>query len=208
MYPALFTLLDSPQFSPFIQHYGYIGIFIWFITFDQITPFPEEISLIIVGYLSALGAFNPILAAACSLLGFFTIDTIYFLLAKKGSSFIRKKTKGLSKIMERYRQRIKKHSLKAFFVLCFIPRMRLFAPILAGTSDYTYKRFFMLDATALVVFAIIYVSLGYFFSKSLSHLISKVNGLQNIIFVSGIAMVAAVVIVFIIRRNNKSRNKD
>src|SRR5882724_7165480 len=106
MYASFFTLLNSPQFSPFIQHFGYIGIYLWFISFDQITPFPEEISLLIVGYLSALGVFNPILAGACSLLGFFTIDTVYFFLSKKGSAFIRTKTKGLSNLMQRYRGKI------------------------------------------------------------------------------------------------------
>src|SRR6266498_4214264 len=99
MYASFFILLDSPQFSPFIQHFGYIGIYLWFISFDQITPFPEEISLLIVGYLSALGVFNPILAASCSLLGFFTIDTVYFFLFKKGSKWIKKKTKGMSDLM-------------------------------------------------------------------------------------------------------------
>ena len=48
MYAALLTFLDTPQFSPFIQHFGYLGIYIWFITFDQLTPFPEEISLLII----------------------------------------------------------------------------------------------------------------------------------------------------------------
>lgn len=207
MYASFFILLDSPQFSPFIQHFGYIGIYLWFISFDQITPFPEEISLLIVGYLSALGVFNPVLAGACSLLGFFTIDSIYFFLSKKGSSWIRKKTKGLSKLMQRYRNKIKQHSLKAFFVLCFIPRMRLFAPILAGSSDYSYKRFFLLDGAALLVFTAIYTCLGLIFYKSLSHLISRVNGLQNIIFFGGIAMVA-IIIVLVTRRKKKSKKEE
>jgi membrane protein DedA with SNARE-associated domain len=208
MYASFFILLDSPQFSPFIQHFGYIGIYLWFISFDQITPFPEEISLLIVGYLSALGVFNPVLAGACSLLGFFTIDSIYFFLAKKGSSWIKKKTKGLSKLMQRYRNKIKQHSLKAFFILCFIPRMRLFAPVLAGSSDYSYKRFFLLDASALIVFTALYTSLGLIFYKSLRRLISKVNGLQNIIFFGGITMVAIVIIVLVIRRKKKAGKDD
>ena len=208
MFASFFTLLDSPQFSPFVQQYGYLGIYLWFISFDQITPFPEEISLLIIGYLSALGAFNPILAGACSLLGFFTIDTIYFFLSKKGSKWIRKKTKGLSNLMQRYRDKIKQHSLKAFFILCFIPRMRLFAPILAGSAEYSYKKFLLLDGAALVVFTAIYLSLGLIFYKSLSHLIKQVNGLQNIIFFGGIAMVAIIIIVFVIRRKKKVKEEE
>jgi len=207
MWVSFFSLLDSPEFSPFIQHYGYLGIYIWFITFDQLTPFPEEISLLIVGYLSALGIFNPILAGVCSLLGFFTIDSIYFFLSKKGSGWIKKKTKGLSTLMQRYREKIKSHSFKAFFILCFIPRMRLFAPVLAGSANYSFKRFILLDGIALLAFASVYTTLGFVFYKSLNKLISKVNGVQNIIFFGGIAMVAAVIIFFVIRRKRVEKDK-
>ncbi|MGH2565667.1 MAG: hypothetical protein ACRDE5_14215, partial [Ginsengibacter sp.] len=42
-------LFNMPDFTQFIEKWGYLGIFIWFITFDQITPIPEEISLLLVG---------------------------------------------------------------------------------------------------------------------------------------------------------------
>jgi len=203
MFAIIFTLLDSPHFSGFIQQFGYIGIYIWFISFDQITPFPEEISLLVVGYLSAIGVFNPILAGACCLLGFITVDSLYFFLSKKGSSFIKKKTKGLSKLMEQYRERIKQNSFKAFFILCFIPRMRLFAPVLAGSSNYSFKKFLVLDGVTLSVFATLYVSLGLIFYKSISRFISHVKVWQNIIFFGAIGIIALIIIVLVIQRKKK-----
>ena len=197
MYSLFFTLLDSPQFSGFIQRFGYIGIFIWFISFDQITPMPEEISLLVIGYLSAIGMFNPVLAGACCLLGFITVDCIYFFLSKGGSSFIKKKTKGLSKLMQRYRELISRHGFKAFFVLCFIPRMRLFAPVLAGTTNYSFKRFLLFESCALVIFTSLYLSLGLIFYKSLGRFMSQMKGLQNYIFFGSIGIIAIIAIVFI-----------
>ena len=207
MYAAFFTMLDSPQFSNFIQHFGYIGIYLWFISFDQITPIPEEVSLLVVGYFSAIGVFNPFLAGACCLLGFITVDSLYFVLSKKGSAFIKKKTKGLSGLMQGYRDKLKQHSFKVFFILCFIPRMRLFAPVLAGSSNYSFKKFLLFNGLSLSVFTTIYISLGLIFYKSLGQIISKMKGLQNYIFFGAIAIVAVIIIVLVIRRNKKAENE-
>lgn len=207
MYAVLFTLLDSPQFSGFIQHFGYIGIYLWFISFDQITPFPEEISLLIIGYLSAIGVFNPVLAGACCLLGFITVDSLYFFLSKKGSAFIKRKTKGLSRLMQRYRDKIKQHSFKVFFILCFIPRMRLFVPVLAGTTNYSFKKFLVFNGLSLSIFTTIYLSLGLIFYKSLGQVISKMKGLQNYIFFGTIGIVAIIIIVWVIHRNKKAEKE-
>src|SRR5438067_9082125 len=87
-------LLRSQHFSQFIEKFGYIGILVWFITFDQLAPIPEEISLLVLGYLSAQGIFNPVVAGIFSLIPFLMVDTVYFFLAKKGSTFLKKRLKG------------------------------------------------------------------------------------------------------------------
>jgi len=104
----IFVLLKTPGFTQFIQHFGYIGILIWFITLDQLTPFPEEISLLIVGYLSAHHVFNPILSGMFCLGGFLVVDAAYFFLSKGGSSFIKKIAKGSSSVIQPYREKFKR----------------------------------------------------------------------------------------------------
>ena len=157
MHVCFSYLLDTPAFTNFIERFGYIGIFFWFISFDQLTPLPEEISLLLIGYLCAHQIFNPVFAGLVSLLGFLTIDIIYFMLSKKGSSFIKKKTKGSSSLMAKYRNLLKEHTVKGFFILCFIPRMRLFAPILAGSMKFSFKKFLLLNGLALVLHTTIYI---------------------------------------------------
>ncbi|HWJ30304.1 MAG TPA: hypothetical protein VNS32_27465, partial [Flavisolibacter sp.] len=131
MYELDILLLKSQHFSVFIERFGYIGILIWFITFDQLAPLPEEISLLVLGYLSAQGIFNPVLAGIFSLIPFLIVDSVYFFLAKKGSNIIKKRLKGLAGVMEPYKNKLKNHFSKTMFVLSFIPRMRLFTPVLA-----------------------------------------------------------------------------
>src|SRR5215471_16556065 len=103
MYGFLLFVLKTPAFTHFVSKFGYIGIIILFITFDQLTPIPEEISLLIIGYLSAHHIFDPFVAGICSLAGFIAVDAVYFFLSKKGSSFIAKRMKTSSSIADSYK---------------------------------------------------------------------------------------------------------
>jgi len=47
------TVLLAQQFQVYFQRFGYIGIYIYFVTIDQVSPIPEEVSLIVIGYLAA-----------------------------------------------------------------------------------------------------------------------------------------------------------
>jgi membrane protein DedA with SNARE-associated domain len=86
----VFHLLKTPGFVEFIGRFGYIGIFLWFITIDQVTPIPEEISLLIVGYLCAHEVFHPLPAGLLCLAGFITADIAYYYLSRTGSRLIKK----------------------------------------------------------------------------------------------------------------------
>jgi len=205
VHPFLFFILKTPHFTPFVSRFGYIGIVLWFITFDQLTPIPEEISLLIIGYLCVHNVFNPVFAGISSLVGFLIIDSIYFILSKKGSSLIKKKTEGSSSFMESYRNKLKHHTFKAVFVVCFIPRMRLFAPILAGSIGLPFKKFLLFDVVALTAFTTVYILLGIIFNRSLGAVITKTKGLQNIVFFATVAIIA-ITLIFFIRKRNKNKN--
>lgn len=205
----LLFLLKTTGFSGFIGRFGYFGILLWFLTFDQFTPIPEEVSLLIVGYLSARGVFHPVIAGVFCLAGFLIIDTIYFFLSKKGSSWIKKKTKGSSSpLMQSIKGKLEKNAFKAIFILCFVPRMRMFAPVLAGSTKLSFKRFLFYDSIPLALFTAIYVSLGYIFNESLQKIIRRAKGWQNIIFFAALLIIAVVIILFIRRRKKAKSSGD
>ena len=206
MYAFFLFVLKTPGFTHFISRLGYIGIVIWFITFDQLTPIPEEISLLIVGYLSAHNIFNPVVAGICCLAGFIVVDTAYFFLSKKGSSFISKRIKTTSSLTDSYKDRLKHNMFRAVLVLSFIPRMRMFAPILAGSMKLSFRRFLLFDSIALTAFTAIYLLMGFIFNKSLGVVIARTKWLQDIVFFAAIMLVAVLLIVWI--RNRKKQKND
>jgi membrane protein DedA with SNARE-associated domain len=201
---SLLFLLKTPGFSTFIAHFGYIGILLWFLTFDQFTPIPEEVSLLIIGYLSAHHVFNPIIAGVFCLAGFLIVDTIYFFLSKKGSSWIKKRTKGSFAAIESLKNRFTKNTAKVTLLLCFIPRMRMFAPILAGSMKLPFKKFLLYNSFALSLFTSIYVALGFIFNESLQKIIKQTKGLQNVIFFATLLVITVVIILIIRSRKRRA----
>src|SRR5205814_1730448 len=112
------------------RSYGYLGIYIFFVTIDQIAPIPEEISLILIGYLAAHQFFNPVLAGIFSIAAFLTIDIVYFQLTKSGNKLFKKFTKKAdSPAMKGYKNKLRTHMLKTLLGISFIPRVRLLAPV-------------------------------------------------------------------------------
>ena len=190
------SFIHTPDFSEFIRHYGYLGIFVWFISFDQLTPIPEELTLLLLGYLSAEGFFNPFLAGVVSLAGFLAIDTAYFFLARS-HKFFSKKAKKPSALRIAVEKAMHENMAKAIFFTAFIPRMRLWVPVIFGASKVPYKKFMFYNTAGLVVVTTLYIFLGYFFNQSISALFAKVKFLQALIFTIFLIIVAIVLFVFV-----------
>jgi len=101
-------VLLAQQLQTYFSRFGYAGIYLWFITVDQIAPLPEEITLIAIGYAASSGLLNPFIAGFSAVLAFMTIDTIYFYLTKTGNKFISRITnKAKSKMVENYKKKLK-----------------------------------------------------------------------------------------------------
>ncbi len=192
-----FILLSS-QLQDYFSKFGYIGVYVWFITVDQIVPVPEEITLIVIGYLSSQGFISPILAGIFSIAAFITVDTAYFMLTLSGNKLIKKVTsKANSNKVNKYKTKLKNHTFKTLLILSFIPRMRLFGPVFVALLKIPYRKFILYDITSLALFTSVYISLGIFFHKSLSSVISKTQSLTNIIFFAAIGVMVVLTVVMV-----------
>ncbi len=187
------TLL-SQDFNYYILHYGYIGIYIFFVTIDQLAPIPEEVTLITIGYLSAIGLLNPFLAALFAIAAFFTIDVIYFYLTKHGSRIVKKMRSSAQKPgMKTYKEKLHKHLFKTILILSFFPRVRLFTPVLAALAEVKFKKFLSYSMISLAAFCAVYIPIGYFFSKSIGTLLKGATATEHYVFF-GIMLVLTVVL--------------
>jgi membrane protein DedA with SNARE-associated domain len=205
MSKELLSVLIAHQLQDYFQKFGYIGVYVWFITVDQIVPVPEEITLIIIGYFASLGNISPLLAGTFAIAAFLTVDIVYFQLTRSGNKLIKKITgKSNSTKTNAYKEKLKNHTFKTLVVLCFIPRMRLLGPVFVALLKIPFLRFIFYDTCGLCLFTTVYISLGYVFHKSLSSVISKTQSLTNIIFIASMVIMAGLTIFFIRKmRGNK-----
>jgi membrane protein DedA with SNARE-associated domain len=203
MEQLLYILLDD-NFQTYFNRYGYIGIYIFFVTIDQIAPIPEEISLIVIGYFAAHGVINPFIAGGMSIAAFFTIDTIYYYLTKTGNKLAKKmSTSARSKKMAGYKKKMREHTFKTILILSFIPRMRLLTPVFVALSELPYRKFIFYSIGSLAVFTAIYISLGFIFHGSINSLIEKTSSAGRIIFIAGMVLMT-VGVSFLVWRKLKS----
>jgi membrane-associated protein len=200
----LSVILATSEVQDYFSQFGYVGIFIWFITVDQIVPVPEEITLLIIGYFSSTGYLNPILSGVAAIAAFMTVDTVYFQLTKHGNKFVKKLTKRAeSPAAKKYKSQLRQHMLKTLMILCFVPRMRLLGPVFVALSKLDFKKFLVFDAIGLSLFTAVYIGLGFFFHNRLTPLISGVKNSQNIIFIVAIVVMIGLSFVFFRRKKKK-----
>jgi membrane protein DedA with SNARE-associated domain len=196
----IFGSLPISDLSQYIALFGYFGIFLFFLTIDQITPIPEEMSLLTIGYFSSKEVFNPFIAGATALSAFVIVDSIYFALVKSGtkhSAWIKKKME--NRVLEKVSSKIRENFRKALFIVCFIPRMRLWAPIASSLAQIPYWRFLKYDAIYLTCFTSLYTALGFFFHRELHNVISNLEIIQDSIFF-GLILVSTLLILISIRK--------
>jgi membrane protein DedA with SNARE-associated domain len=197
----IFSIFNGTGFSEYTIHYGYIGILIFFITVDQFTPLPEEITLLTIGYLSSNHIFNPILAGIVSLFAFIIVDTLYFFLSRKGNKYIAKKLTGKKNALaEKYKEKLKTHFGYTLIFLCFIPRMRMFGPIFSGLMNLSFKKFLLFDTIGLSAFTTLYITLGYIFHNSLHARMVQMESYQTLIFIVALCLIAIAIFLFIRKR--------
>ena len=182
------SFIHTPSFTEYIEKFSYLGVFIWFTVFDFIAPFPDEVSLLTVGYLASLGYFNPFIVAVIPLGSFLLTDSLSFYLARGGRTLFGKHAKK--------RKRAKRGSFRAFvtrnieknlpgtiIAISFIPKMRVWGPIVSGSLKIDYKKFIAFDAIGVGAFVAVYTTLGYFFGVSLTSIFTELKSERTPIFV-------------------------
>jgi membrane-associated protein len=202
-YPSdLLAIILAHPFEYYFRNYGYIGIYFWFVGVDQLSPIPEEVSLITIGYLASQGYINPLLAGLISIVAFFTIDLIYFYLTKSGSKLLAKITKRAqnSQSGNRYSERLQKNMFVTLLIISFIPRVRLFAPVYVALAKQPLPKFLLYSMSCLSIFTAIYIGLGMLFHRSLSTLIAKTQTTGHIIFIAAMVVLTVGMTIFAVKK--------
>jgi|TARA_R110001606_G_scaffold20859_1_gene74235 membrane protein DedA with SNARE-associated domain len=192
--------METHDISYYVAHYSYLGIFIWFFIIDQLTPIPEELVLVTVGYLTHTDIANPIFAGIAALLGLMAVDNIYFYLTFTGNKWTQKlQQKKRAQILKKFQDKLQKHQVRTLLIIAFIPKVRFFGPILAGLGKMHYSKFFLVNMMGSLAYVSVYICLGFFFHSAMEKLINQVDIVRHSVF-GGIILLMAVIISVLVSK--------
>ncbi len=133
------------------------------------TPFlPGDSLLFAAGTFAAIGAFNIgvlfCVIASASICG----DNVNYAVGNfiGPKIFEKDKIRFLKKeYLTRTHEFYEKHGAKTIILGKFIPIIRTFAPFVAGIGKMTYRKFFIVNISAAIVWVSLFTFLGYFFGN-------------------------------------------
>lgn len=158
------SFLD-PQFL--IRTFGYLGIF--FIVFAESGLFfgfflPGDSLLFVAGFLASQGILDfPLLVFLC-VAGAILGDSVgYFFGRKVGQALYQREDSRFFKKahLEKAHTFYEKHGGKTIILARFMPFVRTFAPIVAGTANMTYRKFFSYNVLGGLLWAVGITTIGY-----------------------------------------------
>ena len=203
-------MVNTQFFIAYLEHFSYVGIFVLVLLSGYVIPIPEEIILLLTGYIAGLGFNNLYFSAIAAILGVIAGDNLLFWLSKYGSSKLVNKLKKNVRKNEiwRYKQLMKKHIGKTIFILRFIAGLRFLSPFLAASMKIKWKTFQVYNFIATLVYVPIFVFIGYHFRNKLAMVVTEIDIARHLIFFFFLLIASYLISIFINRRfliKNKSK---
>ncbi len=190
--------------------FSYILVFAILLACGLGIPLPEDVSLILGGFLVYSGkAYLPLMMAT-GYLGIIIGDSMIFIAGRRIGSKVGQKQGGFfSRIVTpekraRVELLFKKHGEKIIMIARFLPGVRSVTYFTAGSVGMKWSHFVFFDSIAALASAPIFVFLGYKFGGELDMLIQQIRKGQRGVL---IAMVAVFIVGFVVYRWRAQREK-
>jgi len=164
---------------------AYLSIFAVLVACGLGVPLPEDISLILGGFLVFKGAANLWGMVATGFLGILVGDTLIYLAGRRVGRSVRTGHGWLARVVTPPRriqveQLFARHGEKIVIAARFMPGVRAVTYFTAGSAGMPYPRFICFDGLAALLSAPLFVFLGYRFGRHLQQVIELMKRYQLI----------------------------
>jgi membrane protein DedA with SNARE-associated domain len=173
-------------------------------------PLPEDVSLILGGFLVYRGSANLPLMVATGFLGILTGDSIIYWAGRRMGDRVRSDHgRFLRRLMTPARRAkvealFARHGEKIVMAARFMPGVRALTFLTAGSAGMPYARFICFDGLAALASAPAFVFLGFRFGRQLQHVIEMLKRFQ---IASAIVITASVCVWLGYRRWWENRHQ-
>jgi len=193
-------------FIDYSEAFIYAGLFLILFLCGLGLPIPEEITLLVGGFLVNLGFIRLYPTLSVVFMGILTGDlAIYSIGRKWGHGIITHHH--LHEVfsegrLERVRQFFRDHGSKTILIARFIAGFRVAAFLAAGTMGMKPVQFVVLDSLGALIMIPLLIALGYYFGLKMEWLGQVINRLDFILLVLGI-LGAIILSIYLILRKMK-----
>lgn len=192
---------DSNAIIASLGGLSYFGVLILAFLSNMFIPVPEEIILVVMGYLSGNGLFMYPLVMGLFVLGLMISDYMLYSLTLRGSRLVRGFIKRLQKREllknEGYTRR---HIKKIIFFSRFLVYLRFIGPVMSGYLKVDRKTFLTHNFLALVVYVNIFLGLGHHFHKQIEIITEGVARFKNYLL-TGLLIIFTIIVLRYIQKN-------
>lgn len=180
---------------------SYGGILVLAFLSNVFIPVPEELILVVMGYLSGNGQFMYPLVMTLFILGLMISDYMLYSLAFRGSRLVKRFIKKLEKRgLMKNEAHTRRHIQKIIFFSRFLVYLRFIGPIMSGYLRVKRKTFLSINFLALVIYVNIFLGLGHHFHKQIETITAGVARFKNYLLV-GLLIIGTIVILRYLQKN-------
>ena len=164
---------------------AYLSIFAVLVACGLGVPLPEDISLILGGFLVYKGVAHLWAMVATGFVGILVGDSLIYLAGRRVGRRVRTGHGWLARVVTPPRRiqvegLFARHGEKIVIAARFMPGVRAVTYFTAGSAGMPYARFICFDGLAALLSAPLFVLLGYRFGKHIQHVIELMKRYQLI----------------------------
>lgn len=176
---------DPLLYINYLESLSYLGIFVVTMLSGVVIPLPEEIILLIAGYLASAGFLKLIYVLLVTTLALLISDNVLYHLSRSNSHYITRLRAYVLRIKFLHHESwIHDHWGKTIFFTRFLPGLRFVGPILSGTLKVDRAKFQFYNFLALIVYTPLVVILGYIFHERLAVWIIRFQLIRHVVFLA------------------------
>jgi membrane protein DedA with SNARE-associated domain len=188
--------MDSAVYGlSYVEHLSYIGFFVTVGLSGYLIPIPEEVILILAGYLAAYGAIHFQNVAIACILGAVCGDMLIYYLSSHGNKLAKKYQSRVEKSQAGwYLRHMRKDTMLTIFFSRFIVGMRFLNPVVSGLLHVKAKKFLVATSVSAIIYVPLIIFVGYHFHTEINTVLRVVHSVRNVVLV--ILLAGSVVLVY------------
>lgn len=178
---------------PYLEHFTYAAAFVLLVAAGVGIPIPEDVPILLSGYLSHRGVMRLDVALPVCFTGVLIGDACLFLLAARGARSHRLARLLTSERLARARALVARYGVGAIVVARHIAGLRVAVFAAAAAAGMGFRRFIIWDAISALASVPLMLMLGYLFGDRLELLMHHIHRVEHWAF--AVALLVAILAI-------------